>query len=110
MAVNKKQAKDLPRQTIGGVVSDVDVSFRDAGSGAPATVPDVPLYDLFLVKLERLLEQGPQRPEVIEQALGLCPRQAKLWLQRAAEGGRVERLAQPTRFVLRKPAPQLAMF
>lgn len=87
-----------------------DLGASDAKGNAPSTADDAAkkgvdstgtLYREFLRLLQRLLQAGPQRPQEIEEALGLTHGQTRKWLERAQRSGEIERVSKrPVRVAL----------
>ncbi len=72
-----------------------------AGESRHAVASPVALdmYADFLVKLDLALAAGPLSEEEVAQRLGLEKAQAKAWLRKAAESGRVEKQMKPIRYL-----------
>jgi predicted Rossmann fold nucleotide-binding protein DprA/Smf involved in DNA uptake len=79
----------------------------DASAGvSPIDVSDLSslsldMYQDFLAKLNRALEKGPLAEEEVAGHLGLEKAQVKVWLRKAVDSGRAERLTKPVRYSLR---------
>ncbi len=79
----------------------------EASSGvSPMDTPDVSslsldMYQDFLAKLPRALAKGPLAEEEVAGHLGLEKAQVKVWLRKAVDSGRAERLTKPVRYSLR---------
>jgi predicted Rossmann fold nucleotide-binding protein DprA/Smf involved in DNA uptake len=92
-----------------------DVESGDLVDGRSETVvsaPSVPIsldmYGDFLTKLALALASGPLSEEEVAERLVLEKGQAKVWLKRAAEMGRVEKLKKPVRFAQGRQSSLLA--
>ena len=59
------------------------------------------LYDAFMAKLAQVLAAGPQSEDEVATMLCIEKGQAKAWLKRASEDGKVEKLKKPVRYALR---------
>jgi predicted Rossmann fold nucleotide-binding protein DprA/Smf involved in DNA uptake len=86
-------------ETLEGVESG---DLVDGRSETVVSAPSVPIsldmYGDFLTKLGIALESGPLSEEEVAERLVLEKGQAKVWLKRAAEMGRVEKMKKPVRF------------
>ena len=58
------------------------------------------MYADFMAKLTRALADGPLGEDEVAAALCLEKGQAKVWLKKATESGRVEKLKRPVRYSL----------
>lgn len=59
------------------------------------------MYQDFLAKLPQALAKGPLAEEEVAGHLGLEKAQVKVWLRKAVDSGRAERLTKPVRYSLR---------
>lgn len=78
--------------------------LTDAAGPASVSADSVPatldMYEDFLTKLSLALSCDPLSEAEIAERLVLEKGQAKVWLKRAVEAGRVEKLSKPVRYVL----------
>lgn len=90
-------------------------SIRASGQNQPAKTQDLaippgeprgksaepPARDAYMVILPALLATlaEPKTEKNIEEVLGLVPAQAKVWLKRACDEGRICKLGRPVRYV-----------
>lgn len=65
------------------------------------TVNALDMYDAFMAKLAQVLAAGPQSEDEVATMLCIEKGQAKAWLKRASEDGKVEKLRKPIRYALR---------
>lgn len=63
---------------------------------------DQDLFEIVLPHLEQALV-APQTEDEVAKILHIEPKQARVWLKRATEVGRVKRLQKPVRYVARSP-------
>ena len=93
--------RTLPNTGAPGSKHRVPAAARDvADSGVD---PRDVLYGEFRQQLQVLLRAGAKRYREIEEALGLVHSQAGKWLERAEQGGEIERVSdKPVRFALRR--------
>ena len=73
--------------------------FQTPASDATALV-SMSLYDLFLVKLAEATQVAPQTVEKLEEHTGLGKAQLNVWLKKAVNEGKVEKLKRPVRYQL----------
>ena len=80
------------------------VAVDDTAAGVD---PANALYGEFRRSLRILFQSGSKKPRDVEEALRLTPSQTRNWLQRAEQGGEIERVSKkPVIFALRhKPLP-----
>lgn len=70
-----------------------------AGLYTADSVPaSLDMYTDFLAKLALALMAGPLTEEEVSQRLGLEKGQAKVWLKKSVESGRLEKLKKPVRY------------
>lgn len=95
--------------SVSGAASAVSTltEVADQGVIATGTSPVDPvavlldMYDYFVSKLAHALAAAPLTDEQIANCLGLEKAQVNVWLKRALEEGRVEKLKSPVRYSLR---------
>lgn len=73
-----------------------EASVPASTSAAPASLD---MYVDFLAKLALALLAGPLSEKEVSERLGLENGQAKAWLKKAVESGKVEKLKKPVRYV-----------
>lgn len=98
----------------GRIEGDKGTSIPTAPSntedGDGASVGATEFYDLFLIKMKAVCSEGPQTPEHLEEFMGVKKAQLKVWLDRAVEEKRVEKLFRPVRYQLCKTDLQQSFF
>ena len=69
------------------------------------------LYEIFLLKLEKLLDGQARKPKELEELLGLTSGQLRIWLNQATEEGYIVKRPDPSRYELARDhdAGQLSM-
>lgn len=60
------------------------------------------LYEMFCLKLVRILSSGAMGPKDIGQRLGITEKQLKIWLKQAVEEGLIAKKTSPVRYELPK--------
>ena len=79
----------------------------ETATAASASADSVPtsldMHGDFLTKLALALQGGPMLEEEVSERLGLEKGQAKAWLKKAVELGRVEKLKKPVRYAQCSP-------
>jgi predicted Rossmann fold nucleotide-binding protein DprA/Smf involved in DNA uptake len=107
------EALEWPSEVINGATDGlcetaVPTSSREAQtdklSETAASVPadlaptTLDMYEVFLKRLSLALHDGPMSEEDVAERLVLEKGQTKVWLKRAVEAGRVEKLKKPVRY------------
>jgi predicted Rossmann fold nucleotide-binding protein DprA/Smf involved in DNA uptake len=70
-------------------------------SGHPVASADSPTDDAYTIVLPALLAAlvQPKSEKIVEESFGLVPAQAKAWLKRACDEGRIRKFGRPVRYV-----------
>lgn len=79
---------------------DLSINSPDVVQGDVAPASSMDMYGDFLFKLKLVLSSGPLSEEEIAEQLGLEKGQAKAWLKKATDAGRLDKLKKPVRFAL----------
>lgn len=91
-----------------------EIARRQAESSTPIPGPAVngSLYEIFLLKLEKLLDGQARKPKELEELLGLTSGQLKIWLNQAIEEGYIVKRPSAGRYELARDhdVGQLSMF
>ena len=83
-------------------LADPDSDSMPAVTDAAPEVSATDMYADFVAKLPGLLGGKPLSEDEVAALLGLEKSQAKAWLKRALEAGRVQKTKKPVRFALSK--------
>lgn len=58
------------------------------------------LYDLFCLKLKKVLADGPENQKILEEKMGLTSAQMNVWLKQAQNDGFLKKKVKPVRYAL----------